>query len=268
MMKETVLFVLFYLFATNSIFSQTGAGANYCCDESMYGIHHEVLVKDLIFNVYFVNTHNGLNQTYGELLAKIDSTLNRLPYPHLEIIERKRIVVGLPCKGGASRPCVSDPQNACILLSYESFRQNRNQRNEYECSRNPDHRPRRFNDAGSWIERQQSHLTLLHEVGHFVDYHYGITRGLNRDGREDCSACLSNDDCYSYGAKSHGRSEIIAQAYCEYFRRKTAKDVLLGGSDGDPRSGAHPEPNTGPNALFTDLRISYLIYSQAWDDWN
>jgi len=267
-MKKSILIVLCIFFSLVITYSQTGSAANLCCDESMYGIHHEITIQDLTFNIYFINTHNDLDQSHDELLVKIDSTLSRLPQAHLEIIETKRIVVGLPCKGGGARPCVQDLGNACILLSYESFRSNSNGSNAYECSKNPDGPPRSYNDAGSWVENPKSHLTLLHMVGHFVDYHYGISQGLDLEERADCSSCLSNSDCYFFGAKTHGSSEIIAQAYCEYFRRKTARAVVLGGTDDDPRSGAHPSINTRPNALFNNDRLAYLISSTAWDNWN
>lgn len=255
-----VILLLFLAICMPNAIAQPGA--NLCFQSEWADEGYRFNLRGFNWHIHFINEQNNLEMTREEISEKIKITLDRLPTSHLRIINSKHIVVGRPCKGGGSRKCAEDPSRGAILLSYESFRDIRARPTRYTCS------GRTYRDKGSWDDTKQTHGTLLHEVGHFIDYEYGITNGLPRHERDDFRSCINTDGCYSRTAKTRGISEVTAQAYYLYFDRITHTAVLAGSSDGSPRHGAQPRINNHNNKVFNQRRLDVLLSSGAWESWD
>ncbi len=259
-MKISVL--LFTFLCICSFKSIAQPGANLCFQDEWFNEGERFQARGMTWDVWFINEQNNLGMTREEIANKVKITLERLPTSHLRIVNEIHIVVGKPCKGGGSRKCASNPERAGILLSYESFRDMRARPTRYRCS------GRNYTDKGAWDEEKQTHGTLLHEIGHHIDYKYSITNGLPRHEREDFRTCVNTNGCYSKTAKTRGISEVTAQAYYAYFNRTTYQQVMAGSTDGSPRSGTQPATRNGATKLFNQRRLNVLLSSDAWESWD
>lgn len=238
-------------------------GAQFCWEDEWIGEGERFQARGFVWDIWFTHPENDLGQSREDMIRKIKVSLERLPTAHLRIInEGVKIVVGEKCRGGASRKCNPDRTNAAIMLSYESFRPINVSPRRYDCD------GVRRTDGGGWDEEKQTYGTILHEIGHHIDYHYEITRGLLRHELDDFQRCIDTDGCYSKTASSRGTVEVVAQAYYKYFDRTTYQEVLAGSPDGVPRHGTHPEASNNPNVLFNQRRLNVLLSSDAWVDWN
>jgi hypothetical protein len=246
-----------------------------CCNEDQINQPTETIQIErggatLSFQVTWVNEGtNFTNLDHATHKLRIQRTLERLPTAHLRVIQPIRLVIGRRCNGGGSLPCRDASGNpgprACFTLSYECFR-DQTDSGAFECSGSPS--AARGENNGSWDENKQVLGTLLHEIGHFIDYHYAILDNLHELAKKDCRYCAACPSCYNGG--TIGASETIAEAYMTYFLRTTYRAVLGCPETGDctstlsPREGAHPSPAR----ILTSIRINYLINSLAWENWN
>lgn len=132
----------------------------------------------------------------GSIIAKIEEILSVLPSAYLEAVpENFRIgnprngnknVTAAGTVGGGSRRCfVKNPDYEYIILHPEVFT----------------------------LRSEDPILTILHEIGHFVDREYGISQSLLAEHGAQFRSYLA-----SYHGDSRGNDEVIAQGIMYYFK--------------------------------------------------
>ncbi len=229
---------------------------------------------------------------YAEMIRQFRVTLERLPTAHLRELQPVRFICGKLCTGGGSAPCRDASGNfqerAAITISFESFRGVSDGNDDIICHVCPidpatGDRMRRCDESqkvdenkrgnvGGWNETEGFNSTVLHEVGHFMDYRYCILNRLEEAQKTDCATCARRADCYGAGA-TNGPNETIAEAYMSYFMQKKWWEALGCASATDCAAGRSPtvaenQPSPRSTGVFTAARLAYLTESLAWENWD
>lgn len=162
-----------------------------------WGTAEELTIGDEIFQIY----NSDRNQR-----TVIRQALEVLPAAYLQAVS-ENIRIGNPNNGsknapgtgrvgGGSRRCsVSNPAYEYIIIH-----------------------PRAFERGQSTDPR----MTILHEVGHFVDREYGIAESLLATHRAQFTEYMDH-----YRGDSRGNDEVIAQGIMCYFFRKHFRSRLF-----------------------------------------
>lgn len=74
-------------------------------------------------------------------------------------------------------------------------------------------------DPGYRPQNRVQNLTLLHEIGHLVDHHYGCLDAMQRDAPSDYAA-LRLEIHIAPSRRTHGPSELYADAYQKVLNRR------------------------------------------------
>lgn len=130
------------------------------------------------------------------MIAKIEEILTVLPTAYLEAVpgnfrignprNGNKNVTAAGTVGGGSRRCfVKNPEYEYIIIHPEVFS----------------------------LRSEDPILTILHEVGHFVDREYGISQSLLAEHGTQFRNYLA-----SYRGDSRGNDEVIAQGIMYYFK--------------------------------------------------
>ncbi|MEO8088324.1 MAG: hypothetical protein ABI763_16000 [Bacteroidota bacterium] len=114
-------------------------------------------------------------------------TLNLLPHAHLRVFPT--ITVGdRPARGGGGSQPRSEPGGAFIRINRSCFNSSWN--------------------SGRYNE------TLLHEIGHIIDWEYNCMRVMSRNNPTGYNILLA----HRHSGATHGASEHYADAYATYFK--------------------------------------------------
>ena len=155
--------------------------------EESWGSQTTSIVNGRTFKIFNAN---------AAVIAKIEEILNVLPSAYLDAVpgnfrignprNGNKNVTASGTVGGGSRRCfVKNPEYEYIIIHPEVFT----------------------------TRSEDPILTILHEIGHFVDREYGISQSMLAEHGEQFRTYLS-----SYSGDSRGNDEVIAQGIMYYFK--------------------------------------------------
>lgn len=155
--------------------------------ETSWGIQVTTVVGGKTFKIFNAN---------GATVAKIEEILSVLPPAYLDAVpgnfrignprNGNKNVTAEGTVGGGSRRCfVKNPEYEYIILHPEVFT----------------------------LRSEDPILTILHEIGHFVDREYGLSQSLLSEHSDHFRTYLA-----SYHGDSRGNDEVIAQGIMYYFK--------------------------------------------------
>jgi len=132
-------------------------------------------------------TVNGL-EAQGADFSKVEHTLRLLPTAHIRKIPP--ITVGdRPSRGGGGSATSMMPGGPYIRLNSSCFQ-------------------------SAW-NHGHNNYTLLHEIGHIIDWAYGCMETMRRQDQSGYAALL----IHPHHGATHGPGEHYADAYADYFSR-------------------------------------------------
>ncbi|MFZ1676267.1 MAG: hypothetical protein WBP41_14180 [Saprospiraceae bacterium] len=180
--------------------------------EDIWGISETVTINGLTFNIFNANTSQS---------ALIQEVLSVLPSFYLEAVPQN-IRIGDPLHGTiqtsatASMHTVTDHTGRTRqILKGDQYE---------ETIGGGSRRCSQINDIYEYIilhpltftiASENPRMTLLHEIGHFVDREFAISDHQIREHRSEFRGYLS-----SYRGDSRGNDEVIAQGIMYYFHQK------------------------------------------------
>ena len=122
-------------------------------------------------------------------ITQLVQSLNRLPDEHLRRLPTITIKYFAEYAGGGSRLDRDEPENSFIRISHRCFQSSWNQ------------------------PLTEPNQTLLHEVGHIIDWTYGCMGYLRHNHREEYRALQA----HPHSGRTQGAGEHYADAYKDYF---------------------------------------------------
>ena len=140
----------------------------------------------------------GLDLTHTQI-ARLQRTLQLLPPPHLRGLRYIRIRDRADYEGGSTNPTQRgwrrqepDERRFWVMIDIDSF--------------DPRHRPINNRPNGY-------HYTLLHEMGHVVDWSFNAMNWIRRHDRAGYQAMLA----HPHSGITQGAFEHFADAYADFF---------------------------------------------------
>ena len=122
-------------------------------------------------------------------ISQLVQSLNRLPDEHLRRLPTITIRYYAEYAGGGSHLDRDEPEHSFIRISYRCFQ-------------------------SSWNRPlTEPNQTLLHEVGHIIDWNYSCMGYLRSNHRTEYQALLS----HAHSGRTSGAGEHYADAYKDYF---------------------------------------------------
>lgn len=180
--------------------------------EEVWGISETVSINGLSFNIFNANTSQS---------AIIQEVLSVLPTFYLEAVPQN-IRIGDPLHGTiqasttASMHTVTDPSGRTRQKLLGDPYGETIGGGSRRCSQvNDDYEYIILHPLTFTIASENPRMTLLHEIGHFVDREFSISDHQVRAHRSEFRGYLS-----SYRGDSRGNDEVIAQGIMYYFLQK------------------------------------------------